>query len=119
MIFPLLTFLNEDSELGLRRFAWNAVVFVFLLLAVRAGGAETGHDAWLRYSAAFSNPAAFRPTMIGVIVFGESPVLRAGRDQELRRGFLGMLAVPGSFRRKRHFFSRSGRQQAVVIVLEP
>ena len=95
----------------LRRFAWNAVVFVFLLLAVRAG-AETGHDAWLRYSRV-SNPAAFRH-YDRVIVFGESPVLRAA-ETELRRGFLGMLACP--VRSEKTAFLQQERETASVVIV--
>jgi len=64
------------------------MVAALLLLVTARAGAETGHNAWLRYAPVHS-PSALRH-YDRVVVLGESEVLRTA-ETELLRGLHGML----------------------------
>ena len=66
--------------------------FLLALAAAASLGAETGHEAWLRYAPVEAGPAGQRYARLPAVVvaFGDSAVLGSARG-ELTRGARGML----------------------------
>jgi alpha-glucuronidase len=72
-----------------------AILSAFLCFGLaNQGHAEDGYDLWLRYQPLESGAKArVAPRFTGVVMDGDSPTMRAARD-ELGRAYQGMLGQP-------------------------
>ena len=94
------------------RFLLALQLLCLAMLTAGPASAEEGSDLWLRYRPVEAQwQARYRPLVASIAVPGESPTLRAARD-ELERGITGLLGV-------RPRFQSSTSKSGVITVGTP